>query len=170
MTENVGGWDLVLEHYPDAARPDVTLVRHVSLDERGAVIVDCLSEQGFPGGTAGPLGTYQIQDIPLEQDEAFMIATYVCDMKYPLDPKYEQPLTDSQLIALYAYLRDSLAPCLIALGFDIPPRPSEQTFVDTYRETGGWPIYEGVASAVSDEAEWNAVNQQCPQVPPDLYG
>ena len=170
LEEGLEGWDLVLEHYPDAVRPEAALVRSVSMDERGSVMAQCLSEEGFPGATPGALGSYRIADVPSEQDEAFMIANYVCNVRYPLDPKYDVQLTDSQLSVLYTYFSDSLAPCLEGLGFDVPPRPSEQSFIDSYEETGGWPIYDGVAAAVSDETEWNQVNRECPQLPVDLYG
>lgn len=162
-------WGMVVSQYPDAVRPEVERVRFVQLDEVAPIIADCLVSAGWTDVTATPDSGIDSGTVPTAQAEAYAIAFYVCHAKYPLDPKYSVPLDDDQIKLIYAYYRDGLAPCLEAQGFQVPDAPSEQQFLDTYAETGGWDVYGNVAPQVDQEG-WYEINAECPQLPEDLYG
>lgn len=141
------------------------MIRYVSIEERGPVLATCMDGEGFPNISVTPLGDLHAEGVPQDQREYYMIAIYVCSQRYPLDPKYDAPLTDAQLDHLYDYLIATLRPCLESNDIVVPSAPSRQTFVDT----GGWAVYENVGSSVASEEEWFEINVACPQLPPDLY-
>lgn len=92
-------------------------------------------------------------------------ARYVCEVEYPVDPIYYEPLSTAQLKELYSYRVGDLIACLEDNGYsvDVAP-PSETLFV----ESGGeWSPYAELSIASSDLAE---ISRTCPQVPSTLYG
>jgi hypothetical protein len=159
-------WDNLLVLNPDADRPDVARVRLIDLSEWSTVIPDCLAQEGFDVDVT-PDG--DISYTAGDQGEAYAVAFYTCEAKYPYDPKYIRPLTDAQLGLLYDYFVTSLQPCLIGEGYDVPPAPSRQEFLENYAANGGWFVYEGVAAAHVGPEEFTRINKACPQLPDNLY-
>jgi hypothetical protein len=160
-----GSWRMVILLYPDAVRPKVERVRLVEQSDQPTAIADCLTEQGYDvvvnsQGSISSTGG----------GEAFQVAYYACEAKYPLHPDYLRPLSDAQLEHLYDYFLNTLKPCLEAEGYGVPPAPSLQRFVETYNDGGGWIVYGEVAGANLPPGEWGRLNALCPQIPDDLYG
>ncbi|MGX5681108.1 hypothetical protein [Schumannella luteola] len=159
-------WARVTARFPDATRPDVQFERHVTQDEWNEVRIQCLGEQGFiaeatEGGGLG--GT-----IPDGQAEAFAIARYVCDVRFPMDPRFTTDLTETQLEHLYEYFADSLTGCLESEGFNIASPPSLEVFVSTYYSPESWSPYNEVIRNLGDRS-FAELEARCPQLPEDLY-
>ena len=147
-------WERVLRESPDAVRPMIDIVRFVDNDDWGTARESCMHDLGWPDVRATADGGLESGMIQNSQLGAHALAMYTCNAKYPMDPKYNVPLTDE------------LQPCLAAEGYDTPEAPSRETFIDTYAETGGWNLYEGVAGG--GQSEWNEINKKCPQLPADV--
>lgn len=143
--------------------PEVDRIRFVSQEDWPTEQAQCLSAQGFPT-TVGSDGSYTTKGVS-EQQQAFDEASYVCALQYPMDLKYAQAYSRTQLRAIYAHYRDSLVPCLQGLGFEPGSLPSEETFV------------EGIASGSSSWTPYDALNlshnsvqkmnDSCPGTPPE---
>ncbi|MDY7527586.1 MULTISPECIES: hypothetical protein [unclassified Cryobacterium] len=159
-------WTDIVSQFPDAKKPDpsVVRVRYVTLDDMPAVNAKCLTEQGFPSTVdAGGVST----QTSAGQEEAIMLARYVCDIEYPLDPKFNKPFNKSQLDYLYDYDVNTLKPCLEKAGYSIPEPPSLQSFEDNYATSGAWTPYLGVTPSGDG---WAEINKTCPQTPAGIYG
>lgn len=159
--------DAVLVRYPDAVLPAVDRVRYITTSEWGQTIADCLNEEGFDATTSpdGGLGTEQID----AQDEPYLIAMYVCNAKYPLDPRQTLPLVDDQIRYLYDYYVKVATPCLEGMGFEVTDPPSQPTYIDSYRVGPSWRPYEDAALRSSPE-QWQQILTECPEAPPGVYG
>ena len=155
----------ILQKYPDAVIPDVKVERLVTLEEKSSVNAQCLSEQGFDSTVTGDGATKTM--VGKGQDLAFQIAKYACDARFPIDPKYNAPLTDSQLKLLYRYQTGKLVKCLTAHGYKVDPVPSEQVFIQNYGQPNSWIPY---AEVDGSGESWDQINQDCPQVPDSLWG
>lgn len=163
-------WSAVIGRFPEASRPEVAIARFISLNEYAVTIASCLNDAGWTGARATPDNGVESGDVPLEQRESIAMDLYVCQATYPVDPRYNRPLSPTQLSELYNYFENELRPCLERLGYPVPPAPSEATFIETYAENGGWDVYGGVAANVNGQDEWDAVNAACPQSPDFLFG
>jgi hypothetical protein len=158
-------WRELTLQFPDATKPDSVLVRYVTLSEWPQAYATCVTALGFPaqvsedGGVTGGASK--------EQGQAAAVAQYTCDAEYPLDPRFNQPLNNSQLDYLYSYFVDKLSPCLKKAGYSIRSAPSLQTFRDEYATAKSWSPYADV-NAGGDA--WAKINKRCPQNPSGLYG
>lgn len=160
-------WARVVARFPDASRPDVQFERQVSSEEWSEVRIQCLAEQGFiaePSEGGGVSGT-----VAEGQAEALAVARYVCDVRFPVDPRFTAPLTDSQLENLYSYFVGDLTECLEAEGYSIAPPPSLQVFLSTYYAPDSWSPYNEVIQNLGDRS-FADLDAGCPQLPADLYG
>lgn len=148
--------------------PEVERVRFISEEERSEVQAQCLTNLGFPT-TVQSDGSYQTNSTA-EQDESLALASYTCELQYPVDLRYAQAFTRTQLKTIYTYYRDSLLPCLQGQGLDIGQLPSEETYVEGVT-TGNapWTPYDSVDLASVDV---DALNKACPSMPASdvLYG
>lgn len=160
-------WERVTSRFPSAVRPEVSFERFVTLDDWPVARAECLSEQGFAvevgenGGLSGRVAT--------EQEEAFAIARYVCDVRFPSDPKFTAPLDDAQLTLLYTYFTTDLVPCLEAEGYELQQPPSLSVFKDSYYSDQNWSPYNDVMAVLGDRS-FNEIDAKCPQLPGNLYG
>ncbi len=152
--------------HPGAVIPDVERVRFVSATEWALAMAECMVGEGFQV-TARPDGGIHAELVPPEQGEAQAIAFYVCSVRYPIDPIYLVPLAEDQMYYLYDYYVLELVPCLEAEGHAISEPPSWQVFRDGYL-TDPWSPYSDLPP--SDEDDWIAINEKCPQQPANLFG
>ncbi|MBA4248019.1 MAG: hypothetical protein C0444_06965 [Microbacterium sp.] len=156
---------------PDAVRPEVDFVRFVELDEWDDIIASCLQSEGFLNVTANSSGGgINYSDIPDSQRSAFQLAQYLCEAMYPLDPKYNRPLSEVQLSKLYRYYSEDLVVCLREMGYETSPPPSLQRFVDSYYSEPWLPWAEASEQALPlGEQALSELEAQCPQLPNDLW-
>ncbi|KQW08183.1 hypothetical protein ASC66_04425 [Leifsonia sp. Root4] len=148
---------------PDDKRPDVELVRLVSLQEWPEAVAQCLRDAGWNATSEdGGVGLVGVTEA---QREPSALAQYTCEAQYPVDPKYLSQLTDSQLEYLYVYYTTTLRDCLIDAGYTPSDPPSREKFIESYYRTGAWSPYSEVpVTAVAD------LDEKCPQVPEGLWG
>jgi hypothetical protein len=160
-------WRNVLTAHPDAVRPQVERVRLIDQADWTTVIPDCLAELGHHV-VPDAHGSWSVKGGP--GSEPYFIAFYTCEAMYPVHPKFNASLSDAQLTRLYDYFVTSLKPCLEAEGYEVPPAPSLQTFLETYHQDGGWFLHEGVADAGVGPDESARLNRVCPPVPDNFIG
>lgn len=140
-------------------------VRFIQPEEWQEVSIDCLRAEGF-SVTALRDGGISYENVPESQAEAVTEATALCQRKYPIDPRFEQPLTQAQREYLYGFYLESIS-CLERLGFSDIVAPSRETFVETYGGEGSWSpfleAYEQNQAGVG--GSWTQVVETCPQQP-----
>lgn len=165
--DNQRALDALLRDFPDAEVPNVERVRLVSLEEWPFAIAECLTAEGFvaiaeDGGFSS--------GAPFGQELPYALAYYVCSVEYPINPREMVPLVEDQIRYLYDYYTQVMTPCLEAEGYEVPPAPSQQTFVSTYGQPESWAPYTLVAEAASSQEEWDRINRLCTQTPAGLFG
>ncbi|WP_157981693.1 hypothetical protein [Protaetiibacter intestinalis] len=160
-------WERVLDVDADAERPDVAMERFVGNEEWATTVVACLSEEGFDAEAKPDGGIFYDYG---SQRAAYAMALYVCTTKYPVDPRYLQPLTDEQLAELYAYSSQTLKPCLEAQGLVVPDLPSLQVYLDAHGGVEAWNPYADPTHAIDSSEKWDEISANCPPYPPGLYG
>ncbi len=149
-----------------ATPPPVAPSRLLALDEWAPTLIECLRDAGFDAretpdgeGVAYP----PIEDAALR--ESLNLAIYTCEARYPVSPKYMEPLNHEQLTRLYSYRTRELIECLREEGFVVSePPPSETAFVES---GGAWSPHAFLP--VLDDDDTRRVSTACPQVPRDLY-
>ncbi|WP_256838023.1 hypothetical protein [Ornithinimicrobium faecis] len=159
-----GYWD---ELGMDGERPDVPLVREVDDDEWRVVRADCMTQEGFPPRVNSESAGLN-WEVPAEQVDAFDLATYTCEAKYPRRMDYLQPYSPEQLATIYDWFEQETIPCLAAAGYQVGEVPTLEVFRQGYSpQSGFWPPDAGVSGGVPI-----AVQEGCPHMPPlaVLYG
>lgn len=149
--------------------PEVERIRYVSMEEYSTLQAQCFTEAGFPS-TVENDGTSFSTSNAEGQEEAFALVSYTCSLQYPMDLRYAQALTRTQLRVIYAYYRDQLIPCLQGRGLEISPLPSEETFVEGVASgTNPWTPYNDMPV---ENLDTDAMNKDCPPMPSSelLYG
>lgn len=146
--------------------PDVPVVREVSMDEYLETKMACLEEQGFPGSqdTDGGL-TYVTEP---GQEDAFQLATYICDASYPLESRHYQPYSTSQLQIIYEWQLSETVPCLEGLGHEVEEPPTLAAYVDGYAATMApvWSPYDSVPDLDIRGQQIHDIESSCPANPP----
>lgn len=163
--------DVLLQTVSDSAKlygiqdpPDVAVVRTVTPDERTAVIVQCLADVGV---TARAESDGWSVESPVDQSSAINLQQYICQAKYPLDPKYVRTLSEDQIRIFYGYVRDSLLPCLSGKGYDIDGLPTEDVYVDSFQSgQGAFDPYAVEPLVSTEQRVWESLQQACPPSPP----
>lgn len=151
--------------------PDVDLIRFIPLSEFGPTRVDCLAEQGFDVRLTPDKEGIDYSEVSPDLSESLNLADYICSAQYPVDPRYEAPLTQSQLELLYFYYTVELIPCLKVAGFEIGEPPSFAVFAQDYPTERGWAPYAELPIEGMSNEEFFALEERCPQNPPgaELY-
>ena len=145
---------LALASCSATSEPPVDEVLNTS---RAAVIVGCLADRGwdlsvrFDGGVS-------ISDVPEEQQGPLLADVRECEEEFP----YQAP-TASQIREIYAAELDNRE-CLIDLGYEIGPPPSEQAFVDTFGTAERWYAMTDAHPESMDAGTYEKVFSAC--VPP----
>lgn len=151
---------------------NVELVRYIHPDEWALTRQECLEEEGWiveisiDGGIKFP-------DVTPEQSVEMEAANDRCGERYPIDPKYRQPLSEEQLAFLYDWYIEVNIPCMEAegyIGFDPPS-------LDRFIETGGTVEQWTPIDDITDQIETRggdtlpALYAVCPPGPPvdELY-
>lgn len=151
--------------------PQVDRIRFIKEEETAKVRSDCLTNAGFPT-TVNSDGSWTTNNSS-DQEEAFALANYTCEIQYPKELRYAQALTRKQFRSIFAYYRDSLVPCLKDRGYEIASQPSEETFVEAaVSGSEAWSPYDSVDTSSSDSVEIDSLTKDCPPMPSNevLYG
>lgn len=137
-------------------------IRFIHPDEWTALMVSCLAEEGWTV-TTSPDGGVLFPEVTEEQAVEMENANDLCWERYPVDPKYRQPLTREQLTILYNWHVNTTIPCMEAEGFTGFDPPSLESFIENY-EQEAWSPYTDVN--VSGQIAQRPAGSACPQLPP----
>jgi len=161
-------WAELQARYPDAVRPDVEFERFITDDEESEVIAQCLREQGitveideYGWNVEIPVGPQEY-----EQTREFELASFVCEVRFPLSPSLSQPYTEDEIRYTYWYFVEQLRPCLQERGYQIGVPPSLEEFRARWWTDDPWSPYRDVTE--SDADAFMATADACPPEPPDL--
>ena len=125
--------------------------------ERIERIVDCLSDQGFPGTEILPDGTTKA-NLTEEQAEGYDRAARQCLQQEC--PACGEPPSTETLTKLY-YLQIEAAQCLSDKGFETSDAPSLQTFIESPAESR-WSPHRDSIRAMARSGEMNEILESCP--------
>jgi hypothetical protein len=128
------------------------------MDEYIAAVASCLRDAGWNVKTDG-VGGFSA-DITAEQRPAFLAARESCGAALG-EPPPLAPASEAEIRARYAYLLEA-RDCLIDLGYTIGEPPTLELFLESYT-SGPWSPFNDLAP--TSQAEWDQVNQACPQIP-----
>lgn len=130
----------------------------------------CMIDAGWPVTTT-PDGGIEFPDRPEDQNPVLEADWELCREKFPVDPKYRQPLTVDQLTFLYNWFVNESIPCLEGEGYTDFDPPSLDVFIDTY-DTEGWSPYRDLNTDQLPMGGWYSLTETCPQNPPvdELFG
>lgn len=141
--------------------PEVERIRFVTLDEWPTAQINCMNDAGFAAQLTIDGKGVDYSQVPEALADQLALQIYTCEAQYPPSPTSLQPLTDSQLRALYAYYVGDLTKCLEDAGFTVGSPPSETVFIES---DGGWTPYGDIALS-ADPADLLPLLAECPQLP-----
>lgn len=127
-------------------------------------VVACLNDDGWGAVLVeqedGSVHVQAPQVTTSEQQRQFLAASQDCTESLPPVP---EPLTDEQLREAYESW-GSIHTCLEDAGYDLPPAPSFQTYVDDLRAGNASATPHGLITGASYEQQQEA-ERLCPRDP-----
>lgn len=150
--------------------PDVEFVRFILPEEWARAQVACLDEAGYAAEVNQ--GGVRMPQVPQEQGQALNRAIYICNARYPLDPRANMPLPRIRAEMQYDYLISEVRHCVEDLGYDVDDPPSMETWLGAYyADEPTWDPFAAVVQQAG-EADVAALDQaydECPRWAPDLF-
>jgi hypothetical protein len=166
-----GRWDALRMPIP---KPEVQRVQYTTSDNWSMTQVACLIDQGLDahevsGGFA--VDGFQPGNAAASDPYAISVAMWTCLAEYPRDVRSSGYLSDAQVLYMYDYFADRLAPCLRLLGYHPAPAPDRAGYVADVRSGLYWSPYyaDPLHPIVSEVADWDRIDLQCPPLPDDPY-
>lgn len=123
------------------------------------LLIACMAEEGWHGEVRD--GGIQFSGTPPDQRPALREAMAECEREVGLpDPS---TFTEEDLRRQHAFKVD-LRECLVDEGYDLPPAPTVEAFLDMQ---GAWTPYGDMfhLGFADDHAEWTRLQVVCPQDP-----
>lgn len=144
-----------------------------SRQEAAEAVASCLRESGFPEARLDVDGAIVLDNLPESQVQAYDLALFVCDARYPIDPEISQDWSRAQVGLVYDYWDEYFIPCMAAHGYpvDTSGQPSREAFVsEFYSGARAWWATDRY-DALPEEDRASLV-RVCPPYPSDsvLYG
>ncbi|WP_286328890.1 hypothetical protein [Agromyces marinus] len=146
-------------------RPDVEIVRFVSIHEWESTMAACMDEGGW--STYEDDGTFTGFRMPEGQESAYQLDWFRCQASYPADPKYLRPFDETQRDRLYTYYDTALRACFEEHGQTMAELPSRGKFVeDYYRMT--WDAYADVTGTDTPQGarDFDRLQRECSMIAP----
>ncbi len=157
-------WANILSMFPDAERPETSIVRYLEDNEFWVNLAACMEEEGFPAeALAG--GGVRFGDVPSSQALAHNLAFFTCEARYPLMDKYWADITEDQLRRLYAHHVDESIPCLQGMGYEVEPPPSIQQYLSTFHSEDQWNPFNAPLALTRSNEEGDLIYATCPYTP-----
>lgn len=97
-----------------------------STEQQAAARADCLKARGWDVDLTDGVIT---AEVPEEQSSVYERDSEECLVEAGVDT--DAPLTQEQLRAVFVWYSD-ISQCLQDYGYSVPPRPSEQAFMESY--------------------------------------
>ena len=156
---NDSEWEMVVNMYPSAVRPEVEPIRTVDYDDYMDVRVDCLVSRGVDATRT--TDGYRSST----STEAEAVSAYTCAVEYPVS--LPAPLNEKQIGYIYDYQVQFAVPCLEGLGHEQEEPPSRDEYIETWGEMNTWfPVANGTRLNRSMQ---EAVAAACPSSPEGMY-
>ncbi len=144
-------WQGVLDQFPDAERPDVTIEKLLPPAEQFSAQVQCLRAEGYEVRVDTENFGFEVFGPP-EQEEAYAIALYSCQTRFAIDPRtVNGDDTDAQLAERYREETQTLVPCLEENGLTVSDIPSLGTYIDRFRDGNPWSAWVQLAETQAPE-------------------
>ncbi|MBB5830448.1 hypothetical protein [Brachybacterium aquaticum] len=154
----------------DSPPPDVELIRWTTTPEDNwETTVTCLTEAGFPAEVGPTGGTVFTPPVPTSQEDALLLAQYICDAQYTPVPALRTDWTPEQIGMAWDYWTEAFIPCLESNGVTIPdvPTPSRETYIDTFFDgPRAWYPPDWIPH---DQPRRERIAESCPPMPPHEY-
>ena len=149
--------------------PAFERVSYTTPDTWSSAQVSCLVAAGIDASEVS--GGYMVSSDGTVSNRQIADAQMVCLGQYPVDPRTQGYLSDSQLLYAYDYLTERVAPCLDLLGFPSSGPPDRPAFVGAVRAGQVWTPYShgGATRLDATAAEWTVINGKCPPLPADPF-
>jgi len=150
---------------PPDPLPVVEIIREIHPDEAAEIKEACRTEAGFPPSRPGR----QEWVIPDEQWEAFALASFTCWAQFPMREEYvQQHFTRRQAEFLHEYLTERWLPCATALGVEVTPPPTLETFLDEFVNLplGVWMPSTVLHRQGLSSGRIDSILEACPEMPP----
>lgn len=150
--------------------PEVTPIREIAPDDEGLrVQTECMMDKGWPY-QKDPDGGW-VLELNNEQESAFNLDSYVCQLQYPVAERYRQPWGQVQHEARYTYLTETYLPCVRAQGYSVDEPPSLEVFIEGDAAGRPWiPSSEVLPQVLADVPDrwssWDEFDGVCPQATP----
>ena len=161
-------WQTIVARYPDAERPEVSIVQIQAGGNLAALLRACLRRYGTTGVSVSSDGTIGVDRSATVSTPAQLknqdIALFTCSVEYPRRDLYNSFLSDSQLGALWDYYVGFLQPCLSLSGHAVSAAPTRRGFIATYYNGSRWNPYRAISYA-SPRAGDRDIPQRCPANP-----
>lgn len=154
--------------------PAVSVVAYTSGDTWSITQVQCLTNAGLAAREVSggfTVDGYRIGSPQSNNPFAVSIAIWTCQAQFPRDVRLSGYITDDQVLYMYDFFTKRLAPCLALHGYDIPPAPARDGYLETVRRGIYWnPYYTATGHPiVSAQEQFDALDLQCPGPPNDSY-
>jgi len=149
--------------------PKVDRVAFTTQDSWASTQVTCLRAAGLTAREVS--GGFAIDDNgPLTAAEG-IDAQRTCLARYPVDPRTQGFLSDAQILYMYDYFTQRLAPCLETLGYPVAGAPDRDLYVHALRSGVLWIPYfdEQALPLIATPAQWEVINAKCPPLPVDPF-
>lgn len=147
-----------VSRYPSFAESDF-----FEIDWARAVLAlsDCMADNGYPVEVVDSGDGLSFKAIPADQQRGALAVMRACREALRI-PTY-RPLTETEILQVYAYLGET-EECLRNAGYPTSPRPSIDTFLDTW-STGPWSPFSEIPRTQLADAE-----SECPPAPLGGFG
>lgn len=157
LDEAEQSWQLVLQRYPNAVRPDVVFAGFVTDDTRVETMRECYAAAGLPVDEGRDTGGRVVSIGTTTTNEAEAIAQFACATAHPSKTVFPGP-NAAERGWFYDYLTTFTVPCLAANGIESDAPPSREEFVANWPNQGWYP-----SVGMSADAEWDAaLEKACP--------
>ena len=153
-------------------------IREVTPEEQNVAVQACLEDGGWPAelNSEDQISIF----VPLDQEEALNQALARCSLQYPLQERYQRPMTTAQYEMQYDHWVNVTIPCLVDKGYHPEEPPGRATYVElSMQDVPSYSVRQGVDLDVLDDVDadrWPSAKEfwttVCPEYPDPgvLYG
>ena len=154
-------WSPVATEYPEAIRPEVTMMVTVSDHDWPDAMVECLRSAGIVAHVVNGNAVYgSAGQTPLEVAVGF----YSCEVGHPAESQVASYFTPAQSAALYDYYLGVVRPCLLTAGAPSPASPDRSAVVGL-AGLAGWNPYQVIWTSTITAQTRSYLEQRCPPTP-----
>ena len=154
-------WSSVAAEYPEAIRPEVTMMMTTPDHDWPDAMVECLRLAGIVAHVVNGNAVYgSAGQSPLDVAVSF----YSCQAEHPAESQVASYFTPAQSAALYDYYLGVVRPCLLTAGAPSPASPDRSAAVGL-AGLAGWNPYQVIWTSTITAQTRTYFEQRCPPTP-----